>query len=89
MRIASICLIIILNLNFNAFAKDEQYITDEELLKYSCSSCHSLNIIYQQRLNEERWKEIILLMYNENGMTKLDKKYEDRLIKYLSKNYNY
>ena len=28
-------------------------------------------------------------MYDENGMTKLDKKYEDRLIKYLSKNYNY
>ena len=63
--------------------------TDQDILKFSCSSCHSLNIVYQQRLNAERWKEIILLMYNENGMAKLEKKYEDRLINYLSKNYNY
>ena len=82
MHIILISLIIVFKLTCNTFAKDDITMTDQDILKFSCSSCHSLNIVYQQRLNAERWKEIILLMYNE-------KKYEDRLINYLSKNYNY
>ena len=89
MHIILISLIIVFKLTCNTFAKDDITMTDQDILKFSCSSCHSLNIVYQQRLNAERWKEIILLMYNENSMAKLEKKYEDRLINYLSKNYNY
>ena len=72
-----------------AYASDKNINTDKDLLIYNCSSCHSLNIIYQQRLSKERWREIILLMYTENGMKKMNKKEEERLINYLSKNYNY
>jgi hypothetical protein len=89
MHIILISLIIVFKLTCNTFAKDDITMTDQDILKFSCSSCHSLNIVYQQRLNAERWKEIILLMYSENGMAKLEQKYEDRLINYLSKNYNY
>ncbi|MBT7076914.1 MAG: hypothetical protein HN930_04275 [Pelagibacterales bacterium] len=73
----------------NTYASDKDINADKDLLIYNCSSCHSLNTIYQQRLSEERWREIILLMYTENGMKKMNKKEEERLINYLSKNYNY
>jgi hypothetical protein len=70
-------------------ASDNDLYTDRDLLRYNCSSCHSLNIIYQQRLSEDRWREIISLMYTENGMERMNKKEEERLIHYLFKNYNY
>ena len=89
MKVLLLSSILLFNINYYTFANDQISITDEALLKYSCSSCHSLNIIYQQRLSSESWKEIILLMYKENGMEKLEKEYEERLINYLSKNYNY
>ena len=89
MKVLVINLIILFNIINNTYARDNASISDEDILKYNCSSCHSLNIIYQQRLSSERWKEIILLMYKENGMEKLEKEYEERLINYLSKNYNY
>jgi hypothetical protein len=89
MKVLVINLIILFNIINNTYARDNASISDEDILKYNCSSCHSLNIIYQQRLSSESWKEIILLMYKENGMEKLEKEYEERLITYLSKNYNY
>ena len=89
MKVLVINLIILFNIINNTYAKDNSSISDEDILKYNCSSCHSLNIIYQQRLSSESWKEIILLMYKENGMEKLEKEYEERLITYLSKNYSY
>ena len=57
------------------------------LLKEKCSSCHSLKIIYQQRLSKSRWEEIILSMH-KHGMTKLTKSDYINIIKYLSKHYN-
>ena len=89
MKVLVINLIILFNVINNTYARDNASISDEDILKYNCSSCHSLNIIYQQRLSSESWKEIIFLMYKENGMEKLEKEYEERLINYLSKNYNY
>lgn len=89
MKVLVINLIILFNIINNTYARDNASISDEDILKYNCSSCHSLNIIYQQRLSSESWKEIIFLMYKENGMEKLEKEYEERLINYLSKNYNY
>ena len=37
---------------------------NEILLKEKCSSCHSLKMIYQQRLSKSRWEEIILNLQN-------------------------
>ncbi|MDG2000419.1 MAG: hypothetical protein P8J46_01370 [Alphaproteobacteria bacterium] len=79
-----ILLFIIKNISF---ANDSDTLSNKELLKYNCSSCHSLNTIYQQRLSKEQWKEIILLMYSENDMPKMIKKKEDILINYLASNY--
>ena len=60
---------------------------NEILLKEKCSSCHSLKMIYQQRLSKSRWEEIILSMH-KHGMTKLTKSDYINIIKYLSKHYN-
>ena len=80
---------LILTIINTALASDNDINNDRDLLKYNCSACHSLNIIYQQRLSEDRWREIISLMYTEHGMERINKKEEERLIHYLSKNYNY
>ena len=72
--------ILFLNLVNNlSHSNDNNVFTNKQLLKYKCSSCHSLNIIYQQKLNKEAWKEIIKLMYTENDMPKMIPK-EERFV---------
>ncbi len=60
---------------------------NESIIENKCISCHSLKIIEQQRLSESRWKEIILLMYKEHGMTRLTQSEYEKTMEYLSKYY--
>ena len=85
LKMLTVWLIIICN---NVFANENEINPENEsILENKCISCHSLKIIQQQRLSESRWKEIILLMYKEHGMTKLTKSEYEETIEYLSKYY--
>ena len=52
----------------------------------NCTSCHSAQLVIQNRMNKERWKATILWMQETQNLWDLGKN-EDIIIDYLVKNY--
>lgn len=52
----------------------------------NCTSCHSAQLVIQNRMDEERWKTTIDWMQKTQGLWDLGEN-EDVIVNYLAKNY--
>ena len=52
-----------------------------------CSACHSMKIVFQQRLSRERWDETLEWMVEERGMAEFDEELTALLLDYLTAHY--
>ncbi|MDM8569221.1 hypothetical protein QUF50_06900 [Thiotrichales bacterium HSG1] len=59
-----------------------------ELVKASCTGCHSAKIVIQQGADRNTWLEIIRWMQEEQGLWQFDADTENKILDYLSKNYS-
>jgi hypothetical protein len=58
-----------------------------ELVRRSCTSCHSSKLITQNRATREGWKQMIVWMQETQELQDLGK-YEVKILDYLEKNYS-
>ena len=56
----------------------------QEEVRALCSSCHSLRIVVQQRLNARRWDALMDRMVSEEGMADLDSETRKLIVNYLA-----
>lgn len=56
----------------------------KEDIYYSCSACHSVKLVAQQRLSRKRWDETLDWMVEEGGMAELDAEERAPLLDYLT-----
>lgn len=54
---------------------------------YSCSACHSIKTVTQQRLNRKRWHDTLDWMVEEGGMAELDEDELVPMLDYLAKHF--
>ena len=57
-----------------------------EEVEASCSACHSLRMVTQQRLSRQRWNELLGWMVEEQGMAELDPATHALVLDYLAGN---
>lgn len=57
------------------------------LVYYSCSACHSLNLVKQQRLSRKRWEKTLQWMVEEQGMNELPAGEQEQILDYLAAHY--
>ncbi len=57
-----------------------------DIVRGTCTSCHSAKLITQNRANYEGWKDMIQWMQQTQGLWELGKN-EERILNYLAKNY--
>ena len=57
-----------------------------ELVRATCTGCHSAKLIIQNRMNRQRWIETIRWMQKDQGLWSLGDS-EVKILDYLSKNY--
>ncbi|MFT4534942.1 MAG: hypothetical protein ACJA1A_002145 [Saprospiraceae bacterium] len=62
------------------------YDTNFELVRRSCTSCHSSKLVIQNRATREGWKQMIDWMQETQGLQDFGK-YEVKILDYLEKNY--
>jgi hypothetical protein len=55
-----------------------------EAVFYTCSACHSLQLVTQQRLSAERWDQLISWMVTENRMPEPTPAIRAVLLEYLA-----
>jgi hypothetical protein len=67
-----------------ALLPDDPYSED---FFYTCSACHSLKTVTQQRLNRKRWADTLEWMVEEGGMAELDEEELEPMLDYLSTYY--
>ncbi len=58
-----------------------------EEVAYNCASCHSLQLVMQQRRNAARWDELIDWMITQQGMPAPPANERAKIVSYLSKTY--
>lgn len=58
-----------------------------ELVRRSCTSCHSSKLVTQNRATRDGWEQMIDWMQNTQGLQDLGK-YEVKILDYLEKNYS-
>jgi len=58
-----------------------------KVVKQQCSTCHSLNMVIQNKASRQGWLDTIRWMQNTQGMTLLNKSSEEIILNYLAKNY--
>ncbi|MEO1204818.1 MAG: hypothetical protein AAFV45_00660 [Pseudomonadota bacterium] len=73
-----------------AFAEDETYGLPageglDDVVAY-CSACHSLGLVVQQGLTRSQWADLVVWMYDEQGMSELSPEEEERVLDYLAAN---
>jgi len=51
---------------------------------YTCSACHSIKLVAQQRLTKAGWDEILDWMVEEGGMNELEEEDRQQILDYLS-----
>ena len=56
----------------------------DEVIAY-CGACHSVKLVVQQGLTSAGWSELLVWMYEEQGMDKLEASDEKLVLDYLSK----
>jgi len=54
---------------------------------YTCQACHSLKTVQQQGLSRDSWKETLVWMINEQGMTEPEPEDMKLLLDYLATHY--
>ena len=59
----------------------------EEVIAY-CGPCHSLKLVVQQGQTRAGWEEVLIWMYEEQEMPKLEAAEEKRLLDYLATHVN-
>ena len=62
--------------------------TDRDLVLATCSSCHSIKLVAQQRLSREDWEETLEWMASEQGMPRLGTRDRRLILRYLSTHLN-
>lgn len=62
------------------------YDNNFELVRRSCTSCHSSKLVIQNRATRDGWKQMIDWMQETQGLQDLGK-YEVKILDYLEKNY--
>lgn len=55
---------------------------------YSCSACHSMAIIKQQRLSDARWEYLWNWMVEEQGMFEPDAETKEIILDYLTTHFS-
>lgn len=55
---------------------------------YSCSGCHSMELVTQQRLTRQRWDRLLDWMVAEQGMPPLDDAQRDLILSYLDRHFS-
>ena len=60
---------------------------DRDAVYFNCSACHSIQLVTQQKLNRERWDDLLDWMVNENGMHPLSPWARTRIVNYLATHY--
>ncbi len=55
-----------------------------EVVFYTCSACHSLQLMVKQRLNADRWDQLITWMVTENRMPEPTPETRAVLVNYLA-----
>ncbi|MFT6336107.1 MAG: hypothetical protein ACI86M_002946 [Saprospiraceae bacterium] len=58
-----------------------------EIVRRSCTSCHSSKLVIQNRATRDGWKQMIDWMQETQGLQDLGK-YEVKILDYLEKNYS-
>lgn len=53
-----------------------------------CGSCHSINLVLQQRLTREVWEEVLIEMVEEQEMLELNPEIRRKVLDYLEKHYS-
>lgn len=59
-----------------------------ELVLSTCSACHSIRLVAQQRLSRETWDETLDWMISEQGMPRLGTRDRQLILRYLSTHLN-
>lgn len=62
--------------------------TYHEVVAENCTTCHSEDLITQQRLSRKNWDSLILWMEQKQQMPPLDEITKKQILDYLSKNYS-
>jgi cytochrome c len=52
-----------------------------------CAACHSLSIVRQQGLDEDRWDELMTWMTEKQGMPELEAQQRKNVVSYLAKHF--
>lgn len=73
-----------------AFAEEDEFQglpkgPGQELTFYTCSACHSIKLVLQQRMTREDWDEALVYMVEEQAMNKLDSDERNQILDYLGK----
>lgn len=55
---------------------------------YLCSACHSIALVKQQRLSDERWDYLWNWMIKEQGMPEQDEETREAILDYLKKHFS-
>lgn len=55
---------------------------------YLCSACHSISLVTQQRLTDERWNYLWDWMVREQGMSDQDEETREMIISYLQTHFS-
>lgn len=55
---------------------------------YLCSACHSIALVKQQRLSDERWDYLWNWMIKEQGMPEQDEETREAVLDYLKKHFS-
>ena len=58
-----------------------------EYVELLCSSCHSLEIVMQQRATRERWSYMLTWMTEKQGMAELPPEDTEAIIEYLAEHF--
>ena len=59
-----------------------------DLVAGLCSSCHSLEIVMQQRMTPDRWDYTLNWMIEKQGMVRLDEAQYDTVYAYLTAHFS-
>ena len=60
---------------------------DWEIVRASCTACHSPKLITQQRGTAQQWLTMIRWMQEKQNLWQFDPATEDKIITYLAENY--
>ena len=59
-----------------------------EATYYTCSACHSLALVTQQRLTDARWDYTWQWMVEQQGMPEMDAETKETILSYLKRHFS-